>query len=109
LNVNAPNQSASGENGNAAEQNFSVTPPAINLPKSGGAIRGMGEKFPANPVTGTGSMTVIFYSPFYGRAKFCCKSAQFCVTRCKSRMAESPRIGDAVQSSETLRNSLGLN
>lgn len=32
--------------------------PAIALPKGGGAIRGMGEKFAANPVTGTGSMSV---------------------------------------------------
>ena len=32
--------------------------PSISLPKGGGAIRGMGEKFTANPVTGTGSMTV---------------------------------------------------
>src|SRR5260370_22026632 len=32
--------------------------PSISLPKGGGAIRGMGEKFAANPVTGTGSMTV---------------------------------------------------
>ena len=32
--------------------------PAIGLPKGGGAIRGIGEKFAANPVTGTGSMTV---------------------------------------------------
>ena len=32
--------------------------PSINLPKGGGAIRGIGEKFAANPVTGTGSMTV---------------------------------------------------
>ncbi|MDU9050019.1 MAG: SpvB/TcaC N-terminal domain-containing protein [Candidatus Electrothrix sp. Rat3] len=32
--------------------------PAINLPKGGGAIKGMGEKFAANPVTGTGSMSV---------------------------------------------------
>src|SRR5262245_16451416 len=32
--------------------------PSISLPKSGGAIRGIGEKFAANPVTGTGSMTV---------------------------------------------------
>ena len=30
----------------------------ISLPKGGGAIRSMGEKFSANPVTGTGSMTV---------------------------------------------------
>jgi RHS repeat-associated protein len=31
---------------------------AINLPKGGGAIRGIGEKFTANPVTGTGSFSV---------------------------------------------------
>ena len=41
----------------------------ISLPKGGGAIRGMGEKFAANPVTGTGSMTVpIATSP--GRCGF---------------------------------------
>jgi RHS repeat-associated protein len=32
--------------------------PTIQLPKGGGAIRGIGEKFAANPVTGTGSMSV---------------------------------------------------
>ena len=32
--------------------------PSINLPKGGGAIAGIGEKFAANPVTGTGAMTV---------------------------------------------------
>src|SRR6266850_1276048 len=32
--------------------------PAIVLPKGGGAIRGIGEKFAANPVTGTGSTTI---------------------------------------------------
>ena len=32
--------------------------PSIALPKGGGAIRGIGEKFAANPVTGSGSMTV---------------------------------------------------
>jgi hypothetical protein len=30
----------------------------ISLPKSGGAIRGIGETFSANPVTGTGSFSV---------------------------------------------------
>ena len=34
--------------------------PAISLPKGGGAIRGIGEKFAANPVTGTGSMSIPF-------------------------------------------------
>lgn len=44
-------------------------PPAISLPKGGGAIRGIGEKFAANPVTGTGSMTIpIATSP--GRSGF---------------------------------------
>src|SRR3989475_5761687 len=43
--------------------------PSITLPKGGGAIRGIGEKFAANPVTGTGSMTVpIAVSP--GRSGF---------------------------------------
>lgn len=43
--------------------------PAITLPKGGGAIRGMGEKFSANPVTGTGSLSVpIATSP--GRSGF---------------------------------------
>src|SRR5262249_39570556 len=47
----------------------SVGLPSISLPKGGGAIRGMGEKFAANPVTGTGSMTVpIATSP--GRSGF---------------------------------------
>ncbi len=41
----------------------------ISLPKGGGAIRGIGEKFAANPVTGTGSLTVpIATSP--GRSGF---------------------------------------
>ena len=55
----------------AAETNdgyFSLLP-AISLPKGGGAIKGMGEKFAANPVTGTGSMSVpIATSP--GRSGF---------------------------------------
>ena len=32
--------------------------PEISQPKGGGAIRGIGEKFAANPVTGTGSVTI---------------------------------------------------
>lgn len=39
-------------------QHFEQNPPAINLPKGGGAIKGIGEKFGANPITGTGSLTV---------------------------------------------------
>lgn len=32
--------------------------PSVTLPKGGGAVRGIGEKFAANPATGTGGMTV---------------------------------------------------
>jgi hypothetical protein len=43
--------------------------PSITLPKGGGAIQGIGEKFQANPVTGTGSLSVpIAISP--GRGGF---------------------------------------
>jgi hypothetical protein len=51
----------------AASNGFSL--PSISVPKGGGAIRGIGEKFGANPVTGTASMTVpIYTSP--GRSGF---------------------------------------
>ncbi|HEU4855031.1 MAG TPA: SpvB/TcaC N-terminal domain-containing protein, partial [Nitrosospira sp.] len=43
---------------NQKSDEFTLSAPQISLPKGGGAIRGMGEKFAANPVTGTGSMTV---------------------------------------------------
>ncbi|MEA2344620.1 MAG: hypothetical protein QOF63_2789, partial [Thermoanaerobaculia bacterium] len=43
--------------------------PTITLPKGGGAIRGIGEKFAATPVTGTGSLSIpLPASP--GRAGF---------------------------------------
>lgn len=43
--------------------------PSVSLPKGGGAIRGMGEKFAANPVNGTGNTSIpIATSP--GRAGF---------------------------------------
>src|SRR4051794_21097556 len=64
-------QSASKEppSNSTAETSSLVTAPTISLPKGGGAIRGMGEKFAANPVTGTGSMSVpIALSP--GRSGF---------------------------------------
>jgi hypothetical protein len=58
---NQAKQPSKGEDG--------FSPPAITLPKGGGAIRGIGEKFAANPVTGTGSMSVpIATSP--GRSGF---------------------------------------
>src|SRR6266508_1974922 len=63
-------QGTVGDQGEAAtDSGHTLSPPSIALPKGGGAIRGIGEKFAANPVTGTGSMTVpIVTSP--GRSGF---------------------------------------
>src|SRR5260370_13314624 len=47
-----------------SDDNFRVQAPQLNLPKGGGAIRGIVQKFAVNPVTGTGSLTVpIFPTP----------------------------------------------
>src|SRR5574341_1962822 len=46
------------ENNKAESAQPNMSPPSVTLPKGGGAIRGIGEKFAANPVTGTGSLTV---------------------------------------------------
>jgi hypothetical protein len=57
------------ETSKANEANQGVSAPVITLPKGGGAIHGIGEKFAANPVTGTGSMSIpIAISP--GRSGF---------------------------------------
>ena len=42
-------------------ETFGPAPPQLSLPK-GGSIRGLGEKFAANPVTGTGNFTVPIYT-----------------------------------------------
>ena len=60
---------SNNQGGLSKDEKFAVSAPSITLPKGGGAISGIGEKFAANPVTGTGSMTVpIFTSP--GRSGF---------------------------------------
>jgi RHS repeat-associated protein len=57
------------EHATSKNESAGPAPPSISFPKSGGAIRGIGEKFAANPVTGTGSVTVpIATSP--GRSGF---------------------------------------
>jgi RHS repeat-associated protein len=57
------------ENKTGAAASSPFAAPQVSLPKGGGAIRGIGEKFAANPVTGTGSMSVpIATSP--GRSGF---------------------------------------
>ena len=65
-NANYQNPSSSegaGSNAQSVETGAGVSSadssvPAISLPKGGGAIRGIGEKFAANPVTGTAALTV---------------------------------------------------
>jgi len=54
--VDGPTASPSDRN----DDDGASTPvaPVVTLPKGGGAIRGIGEKFAANPVTGTGTMSV---------------------------------------------------
>jgi RHS repeat-associated protein len=60
---------AKSDSMNDKDGQFRVQAPELSLPKGGGAIRGIGEKFAANPVTGTGSLTVpIYTSP--GRSGF---------------------------------------
>jgi hypothetical protein len=56
--------------GNGGGEEFGgIAPPAISQPKGGGAIRGIGEKFTANPANGTGTLAVpIAVSP--GRGGF---------------------------------------
>ncbi|HFD87800.1 MAG TPA: toxin, partial [Gammaproteobacteria bacterium] len=62
-------QSQDGGESSEEKKSFQDSIPKISLPKGGGAIQGMGEKFAANPVTGTGSFTIpIATSP--GRAGF---------------------------------------
>lgn len=69
--ANATRQStaASSSSSSSQEQQPFFQPPVVNLPSGGGAIQGIGEKFQANPVTGTGSMSVpVAMSP--GRGGF---------------------------------------
>ncbi|HYU72922.1 MAG TPA: SpvB/TcaC N-terminal domain-containing protein, partial [Ktedonobacteraceae bacterium] len=62
-------QKAQSENREAPPENRSISVPSLSLPKGGGAIKGINEKFSANPVTGTGSLSVpIFTTP--SRADF---------------------------------------
>jgi hypothetical protein len=59
--ANSKQQSSSApssQSDSGSKERFQISAPSISLPKGSGAIRGIGEKFGANPVTGTGSMTV---------------------------------------------------
>ena len=67
--MNKQDSKASTDGEKSSDSSYFTAPPSISLPKGGGAIKGMGEKFAANPVTGTGSMSIpISTSP--GRSGF---------------------------------------
>ena len=67
--IKAPEHAKGGNDREAATRQSSSILPSISVPKGGGAIRGIGEKFGVNPVTGTGSLSIpIFTSP--GRSGF---------------------------------------
>ncbi|WP_271577005.1 SpvB/TcaC N-terminal domain-containing protein [Bradyrhizobium sp. CCBAU 11361] len=53
-----PDVSEVGQLAASADAQSRIIPPTLTLPKSGGSIRGLGEKFAASSATGTGSMTV---------------------------------------------------
>jgi RHS repeat-associated protein len=60
---------STNKTGAADSANSRVELPSVSLPKGGGAIRGIGEKFAANQVSGTGSLSIpISTSP--GRSDF---------------------------------------
>jgi RHS repeat-associated protein len=53
-----PEEPMSLDTTDAGTKDSTFAAPQINLPKGGGAIRGIDEKFTSNPVTGTGSLRV---------------------------------------------------
>src|SRR5919197_1103870 len=64
---NVRETSLKNQNANQGTNGFTV--PSLSLPKGGGAIRSIGEKFSTNPATGAGTITVpIFTTP--GRSGF---------------------------------------
>lgn len=54
-------QPATDAGGGKAANSSGPAPPQLSLPK-GGSIRGLGEKFATNPVTGTGTFSLPIYS-----------------------------------------------
>jgi RHS repeat-associated protein len=65
----SPSRNGTAPSATNPDQSHFPPPPTLSLPKGGGAIKGIGEKFAANPVTGTGSISVpIATSP--GRSGF---------------------------------------
>jgi len=60
--MNGPTSKPKGADGKQTAAQNGAFLPSSSLRKGGGAIRGIGEKFAASSVTGTGSMTVPIYA-----------------------------------------------
>ena len=54
----APSSGAAAREAKSSSPSNQFSAPAITLPKGGGALHGIGEKFSSNPVTGTGNISV---------------------------------------------------
>src|SRR6185503_12959600 len=55
----APRSTAARPNGRPTDDSsLLISAPTINLPKGGGAIRGIGETFAANPATGSATCSI---------------------------------------------------
>ena len=74
--ANTPDQGGSGTpypprlgNAPSGSNQTPMSTPPVSLPKGGGAIRGLGEKFGTNPVTGTASLNVAIPTSM-GRSDF---------------------------------------
>ncbi|MBD2026809.1 SpvB/TcaC N-terminal domain-containing protein [Leptolyngbya sp. FACHB-711] len=63
------NADRSSEQSAEPNKSYFSPPSTVSLPKAGGAIKGIGEKFAANPVTGTGSLSIPIASSV-GRSEF---------------------------------------
>lgn len=58
--ISAPSSQPGGNNNGLSSNNndFTIKLPSVNLPKGGGAIKGIEEKFHVNSITGTSSLSI---------------------------------------------------
>lgn len=72
-----------GSKATETDKSYVSPPPAVSLPKGGGAIKGMGEKFAANPVNQLNSvsscMNELEHLSFKIISEFCIKNSQFLI------------------------------
>src|SRR5260370_30894134 len=103
--INGPTSEPKGADGKETAASNGLSQAWISLPKGGGFIRSLGEKFAANPVTGTASMTVPIYTSL-DRYGFGPQSALFAyavaVVAVGSAVVVTLELGSAVKHPPTL-------